>query len=200
MLTLDTLRIIKSRDILWLNETYGEYKQRTNPLRDFTVPIIELDKAEDVESAKTENLNTGTLPRELRNLHTFYNPIMDTSAKDDEKVDEERIPMVMAPTPTSIDRGDIGSKVWEVEEAKPMEHDIAAVLLENQPKDVYKLIVTPEKEPATFDKAWHHLNPNKRAKWREAVRKEFHDMNSRNVWDVINKSEMPEKQTCIKSK
>ena len=32
-------------------------------------------------------------------------------------------------------------------------------------------------EPKTFDKAWKHSNPNSCAKWQEAIKKEFADMN-----------------------
>ena len=57
-----------------------------------------------------------------------------------------------------------------------------------------------EKEPDTFDKVWNHCDPKKRAKWKEAVRKEFHDMNVRQVWEVIDRSELPGDRRCVKCK
>ena len=46
-------------------------------------------------------------------------------------------------------------------------------------------------EPNSFNEAWHHQDLEERKKWREAVGKEFHDMESRNVYTKIQRSEMP---------
>ena len=63
MIDLETLSLIKTRDVMWLNETYGEYKQRTNPLRDFTIPIFDIDKFPNEEAKKEEEIQiVGTLP------------------------------------------------------------------------------------------------------------------------------------------
>ena len=37
------------------------------------------------------------------------------------------------------------------------------------------------KEPKTFIKAWNHPNPNSHAKWQEAIKKEFTNMNKQQV-------------------
>ncbi|MHA7927805.1 MAG: reverse transcriptase domain-containing protein, partial [Marinobacter sp.] len=55
-------------------------------------------------------------------------------------------------------------------------------------------------EPTSFEGAWNHENPNERRLWREAVQKEFADMERRNVWDVIDRSEMPGDRRCVKCK
>jgi hypothetical protein len=58
---------------------------------------------------------------------------------------------------------------------------------------------TPE-EPTKFEQAWNHPDPNQRTKWREAIQKEFNDMNKRKVWDVIPRQQMPSDRRCVKSK
>eukprot|EP00957_Ditylum_brightwellii_P026706 2020009-Ditylum_brightwellii.AAC.1 len=54
--------------------------------------------------------------------------------------------------------------------------------------------------PKNFDEAWNHPDPVQRAKWREAIRKEFHDMNKRHVWRFINRRDIPPNRRCVKCK
>ena len=56
------------------------------------------------------------------------------------------------------------------------------------------------KEPTTFNEAWNCVNQADQIKWREAIKKEFNDMNDKMVWSVINKESIPEGRRCIKCK
>ena len=56
------------------------------------------------------------------------------------------------------------------------------------------------REPTTFDEAWNCANQADQIKWREAIKKEFNDMNDKKVWSVINKESIPEGRRCIKCK
>ena len=58
---------------------------------------------------------------------------------------------VEPPTPTNIDRGDVGFKVFEVEEAK-VEHEIAALSMENLPKETLKDLEKIKKNLKLFTK------------------------------------------------
>jgi Reverse transcriptase (RNA-dependent DNA polymerase) len=53
------------------------------------------------------------------------------------------------------------------------------------------------KEPKSFDYAWNCSDPDQRTKWRAAIKKDFSDMERRNVWDVISKEEVPKDRRCI---
>ena len=106
-------------------------------------------------------------------------------------IETEQVVSIAPPTPTSIDRGDIGSRVLEVEEAPTHENEMAAVVLESEAENLENKDFSAQDEPASFDKAWNHPDPKKRGKWREAIRKEFHDMNIRQVWEVIDRCDMP---------
>jgi hypothetical protein len=55
-------------------------------------------------------------------------------------------------------------------------------------------------EPRFFQEAWHHPDPIKREKWREAIRKEFRDMISRGVWRVRKRRDVPNTRKLIGSK
>ena len=55
-------------------------------------------------------------------------------------------------------------------------------------------------EPRNFQEAWYHQHAEKRQNWRVAIRKEFKDMIHRGVWDVIERSSIPEGRRLIGSK
>ena len=40
-------------------------------------------------------------------------------------------------------------------------------------------------EPQSFREAWDHPELEKRTKWREAIQKDFTDMNCRGIWRTI---------------
>ena len=51
----------------------------------------------------------------------------------------------------------------------------------NEPEINQEIII----EPKHFNKAWFHLDPVQKDKWREAILKEHRDMDSRQVWRKI---------------
>jgi hypothetical protein len=55
------------------------------------------------------------------------------------------------------------------------------------------------KETETFDNAWNHPDANNRS-WREAIQKEFRDMNTRKVWRKMKKIEIPNDKRLIGNK
>ena len=61
-------------------------------------------------------------------------------------------------------------------------------------------ILPTQDEPKTFQQAWNNPDPVIRVKWREAIRKEFHDMNIRCVWQKIKSSQIPSNRRCVKTK
>jgi len=54
--------------------------------------------------------------------------------------------------------------------------------------------------PATFQEAWHHPCAKFRDRFREAIRKEFRDMNNRRVWRKMKRSEVPKGRRLVKHK
>ena len=76
MLSLDTNHNIKSRDTLWLNETFGTYQQRMNNEASeiIVLPSPVLESSAPVK-VKTETVIP--IPSAVHELDTFYNPILD---------------------------------------------------------------------------------------------------------------------------
>jgi hypothetical protein len=56
------------------------------------------------------------------------------------------------------------------------------------------------KEPTTFEEAWNCDNQVDQIKWREAIKKEFNNMNDKKVWNIINKESIPDGRKCIECK
>ena len=52
-------------------------------------------------------------------------------------------------------------------------------------------------EPTTFQESWNHTDPIQREKWRTAIRKEFHNMNHRQLLRKIKRSEIPPDRCCM---
>jgi hypothetical protein len=55
-------------------------------------------------------------------------------------------------------------------------------------------------EPKNYDEAWIHPDKFKKEKLREAISKEFQDMERQKVWQKINQSEIPNGQQYVKHK
>ena len=61
-------------------------------------------------------------------------------------------------------------------------------------------VTDDDTEPKTFREAWDHPDPEKQAKWREAIRKEFRDMLRRGVFRLMDRANMPSGRRCVKHK
>jgi hypothetical protein len=55
-------------------------------------------------------------------------------------------------------------------------------------------------EPKKYYEAWDHPETYQREKWRDAIRKEFRDMETRKVWKKIKRRDMPRGRRCVKNK
>jgi hypothetical protein len=55
-------------------------------------------------------------------------------------------------------------------------------------------------EPEKFDQAWNHENVNQRIAWRDAIKKELHDMEQIGVFTKTTRGKIPPGRRCVKSK
>ena len=100
MFNLETKKVILSRNVLWLDKNYAEYKGITKINNTQIVQALESDtEGEDVPEPKTDSEEepkteeepqkeqvqeqeqveaqpVAQIPRELKNLDTFYNPVI----------------------------------------------------------------------------------------------------------------------------
>ena len=175
MMNLKTRKITKSRDIRWLNKTYGQYisnKQLTDEaeedaIDDLDDEIIEVKDSKSVmDEKKKENQSYSRpvtrsmvriseeknnepentrLASEMRNLHTNYNPTLGEV----------------------IDFAMVGGT-----------------------DDLYL-------NPKSFSEAWNHPDHVEREAWRTAIRKEFGDMIRNNVWRKVKRDMVPKNRRVL---
>ncbi len=55
-------------------------------------------------------------------------------------------------------------------------------------------------KPRTFQEAWNHPDLKHFIKWREAIRKEFSNMNKQQVWRKIKCDKIPKGRHCVECK
>ena len=51
-----------------------------------------------------------------------------------------------------------------------------------------------------FKEAWNHPDEYEKAKWREAIKKEFNDMFKHQVWEKIKKEDIPSDRRILGNK
>lgn len=126
--------------------------------------------------------------RAMRKLSTSYNPEASAIAQEGSAIAQEgRV------TRSSANTDNESGRDSTVTELANILIDVAKVA--NEAKVVPQYV-----EPKTFQEAWNHPDPKQRAMWREAIRKEFHDMIKRKVWRRVKKSSIPSNRRCVKCK
>ena len=66
----------------------------------------------------------------------------------------------------------------------PTRDDMSEIVLVGRTDESYE-------SPETFDKAWNHPNNYLRNKWREAIKKEFENMEKNKVLRIMTKDQDP---------
>ena len=112
---------------------------------------------------------TSRLSREIRGLHTYYNPILDrTNIVDDDDDDQVQI------------EDDTEPEGQGVEEQASLFPEFAFVS-----------VLSGAMDPTRFDDAYFAPDPAEREGWRGGISKEFADMKKRDVWERIKKKDLP---------
>ena len=75
----------------------------------------------------------------------------------------------------------------------PTRDDVTDILLVGGTDESYKA-------PENFEEAWNNKNPYLTDKWREAIQKEFENMEKNNVWKVMSKQKVPSDRRLLGTK
>ena len=221
-MTLDTQRVVYSRDVTWLNQVYGDWKGLTDPrvnIPDDEVVTMDQDEEETTSTPEQEQRDDidPKLARELKKLDGW-----DTKEKtlSDRVKEMTQAPEGMATRSSTKEAsgGDDAAMLTILQhvaidrmcESFPEILMLSSEVLDSTKKDPdwknwYKNI--PESAykdhfdvPNSFDEAWNHPDPWQRDKWRAAILKEFDKMNALKVWKKIKKSSMPKGRRTVKHK
>lgn len=174
MLNLDSKRIIHSRDIIWLERNFKTWSKSK-----ISTEKLELDDDDNDFMVKpTENpvVNSDISPNQQSALNE----------RTKEKVYRQLKQLESSYNPEA------STLIKNIEQGREILLDQASIALFN--------ISSSELEPTTFDDAWNHPNSKDRELWRAAINKELGDMDSKKVWEIINKEDVPEGRRTIKCK
>ena len=154
--------------------------------------------------------------RDIKWLHKTYEDWCvkeDPESEKDDEIDDDDSILANTKAKETVEQDkkkDKGSKV--IREMKKLQgwfNPDASRVIESSdsgrepivdPADTAFMMVEQPQEPGTFDEAFNHPEEDVRLIWREAIHKEFKEMNLRGVWKKVNKEEMPVGRRCVKSK
>ena len=171
MLNLKTYGIINSRDVIWLGKLYKDWILNKSTI------VKDLDDEDDVlEIWKSKN--------SIEDIQQS-DDVIDSNNNQNKRVYRQLKQL----------------KSWFNPEATKAVEDYEQGRDINLSEANIALISTNlVNEPVSFDEAWNNEDLKEQLKWREAIEKELVDMKTKNVWEIINKSDVPENRRCIKCK
>ena len=222
MWDLNTQRVIISRDIIWLNKFYGDWRWKG---------LDENDDEETVEMEVEEQTKVemkGPLPSEVEKLRSSFNEpsTIDITTGITTRSRALQSPRTMEMERVSESDSDAIANLVQEEmqgimdfsEDETLPYDIAMFLMEDQEslfvnkeekeknKDIDKHNLNPVSYadeftvPESYGEAWDHSDPFQRMKWREAIQKELKKMEDCEVWEIIDEKEKPPDRRCVKHK
>lgn len=171
-INLKTRNVMLSRDVTWLDRLYGE-----------------IYKTKDVE--KDYNLNERANKDEYVEIDIEEQEQLKPPSKSTEKTGiNARIPREVRNLQTSYNDAETIFKD-SLDSGEQREFGGFALTTEE---------VEYPSEPTSFREAWDHPDPIEREGWRDAIRKEFHDMIKRGVWRRVKRTQVPSNRRTIGSK
>jgi len=153
------------------------------------------NETESVETTESNRVHARVL-REMHRLSGWFNPIANevidrAEAEADETGND-------SDDATHQSGREIANTMIELLPSQFAFYAKAGVIGTNLDfKDAYKQIPI---EPTTFHEAYYHPDPEQQEKWREAIKKEFRDMQRRGVWKKVRRTTVPQNWRCIKCK
>ena len=188
MLNVSTLKIKNTRDVIWLNKSYGEWKG----IKGHSSSEFELAK----ESSSDTDSTQSSKPKENRIAEKKDSSSNDSSSGDEKSEDSSYIADRTRSKLSQQAEDDLAGELNRMritETAALTMSDIAEWCLVGGEDANYV-------NPATFDEAWNHPIEKERQEWRDAIRKEINDMTNREVWRKTKKNQIPSNRRLIGSK
>jgi transposase InsO family protein len=222
-LNLDTRRVIHSRDVLWLDKSYGDWKG-------LSVNTTALDDDEEDDELLID-LDAPTLPpQDITNTvevipsngpdetPTKTNPRLQGALR---KIADHNTPAAAVPITTTPQTRSVTFTANQHGRDDAMSDDTASVLIDRFHHD-FAMIATTEVEaemmkdgdpkvspssykdvyeaPSSYDAAWNHTDPWQRSKWRAAITLEYKKMEDHKVWEKVKRATMQPGKRCVKHK
>ena len=171
---------------------------------------LQANRTAEVEVEKP--INNPKVIRAMRKLDASYNPearhILEQSTVDPESQDSDDLETGRDDNPREADDAEEEEEVNMISLLSKLSNylcELSEITIETD--DPNEEIKQPSDEkkpdyvaPKTFSEAWFHPDPYQQKLWREAIRKEYSDMDKREVWTVTKRSEIPSNRRVVKTK
>ena len=187
MFDFHTRSIKQSRDIEWLNKTYGELKgiNSVNVVRVTTDNDSEDDgeaEGQGHDEGQGDGLGEEGINDQDQNFNNDANRAQTDAPRPTPRAIRElrRIGGCLNP------EADRMVQEWENQQFGRESIDMAHLMMDISDVSMMSDETLEMVEPESFREAWDHPDPNQREKWRQAIKKELGDMNKRGVWRKIN--------------
>lgn len=210
MMSVETEKITESRDVTWLNKVYGSYLEKESE-----ESSIELEGTNQVEQINVKDVpeiyedEPVIAQNEMVDFQGQNSPInQSTQYSEDESLNEDSKDYDVNLSNDSQETESEYAPDTEDEDFSDEKY-IRPTKLDNVLKNlewgefsfVAKIKNSQEiDEPHSFIEAWNHKDSLCQKGWREAIKKEFHDMIRKGVWRHKNKSDIPKDRRLIGSK
>jgi hypothetical protein len=172
LFNIKTKQIIKSRDLVWLNLSYGYW----NKLKNNNIQLQDDEDTSDTE-ATTEDAS-------------------DLAETEDATLDEVQIRWQNKAL-KEISK----LKGWfNPDQPKFFEMQNSGREMIVETADFAFNMVDLVKDPESFDEACNHPEAHNKVLWHHAIPKEFEEMKAKGVWEKFQKSDIPNRQNCIINK
>ena len=228
-LNLGTELVLISRDVIWLDQVYGDYKgdrRETvwdvigiNPKMKDPLPTPEQppdeprdEEEEPARQVQPEPTREATEGVRTRSRGMTETPSVVTGVR---RYARDLKALGVTVNEENVEESKADGSEESNEEPDRVASAIAFALVDRFGEDIGDLApdfamrvqeVDPAKfkdmydNPKSFDEAWNHPDAFQREKWREAIKKEFDKMEHNGVWKKVKRNEIPEGRRCVKYK
>ena len=137
------------------------------------------------------------ISRDVRWMEKFYNDGHPIEIPDYEEYNSRKMKSI--PPPIRYDdeqkERDLMKQLLNEKNAlqNPTTNDMAEVVLVGGTDESYK-------SPEWFNDTWYNDNPKLQLQWREAIKKEFENVEKNHVWRVMKKTDVPENRRLLGAK
>ena len=199
-LKFKTMRVVLSRDVIWLNQLYYHYKNSLK-MRIQSVMDIESDVYDKAaKSQPVENQDTNPGMRQEEQEGQVENE--EKSATSDEAKATDYRAKLRSATRTREPVEVRNLQTHPTCSLQTLNNNIDEGMTNSEHAEF--IFLTPNiqvLEPDKFNEAWFHTDPEEQYGWRNAIEKELGDMHlRREIWDKMAIQDIPEGRKLIGSK
>ncbi len=212
ILNLKTNQVVLSTCVSFLKKSYGDWAQVKNPAIIDVRDEDEENLEPEAEFMKDDQLDDVAEPpiitlEKIPELEEQNGPNFISDNEEDET--EPNPQQVQArPNQKTCLRNELKNLATSYNHKANREleglRDRANLILElSEIADTHSIAKSNkvnEDEPQSFEEAYNHPDKAQREKWRNAIKRDFHDINKRGDWRIIKKSKIPADRRCVKFK